>query len=103
MDEFRMNSPLYTGVDGNGLTDASFGLYPNPAKDNVTITFNNVEAGNYEMTIEDVKGQKVVNEVITVKNRISNKVIDLSKIESGIYFVKVVNGSSIVTKKLVVN
>ena len=94
---------MYTGVGSNSLDATSFGLYPNPAKENVTISFNNVETGNYELTIEDVKGQKVVNEVITVKNSNSQREINISEFESGVYFVRLVNGSSTVTKKLVVN
>jgi hypothetical protein len=69
----------------------------------VTISFNNVATGNYNLTIEDVKGQKVVNEVITVNNSNSTKEVNTSQFEKGVYFVRLVNGASIVTKKLVVN
>jgi len=103
LDEFLLASPLFTGVRNSSLNGESFGLYPNPTRDNVTISFNNVETGNYNLTIEDVKGQKVVNEVITVKNSNSTKKVNTSQFEKGVYFVRLINGSTIVTKKLVVN
>jgi hypothetical protein len=103
LDEFLLASPLFTGVRNNSLNGESFGLYPNPTRDNVTISFNNVETGNYNLTIEDVKGQKVVNEVIAVKNSNSTKKVNTSQFEKGVYFVRLINGSTIVTKKLVVN
>jgi len=101
IDNFRINTLI--GVNENTFDQNSFGLHPNPAKNNVTVSFNNVASGNYEMTIEDVKGQKIVNDLISVSNGNTSKVIDVSQFESGVYFVKVVNGSSIITKKLVVN
>jgi hypothetical protein len=101
VDEFRIGTLV--GLNEQTEDVASFNLFPNPAKENVTISFNNVETGNYELTIEDVKGQKVVNEVISINNSNSIKEINISQFENGVYFVRLINGSSIVTKKLVVN
>jgi hypothetical protein len=102
LDNFRITT-VYVGLKDQIDGAASFGLHPNPTRDNVTISFNNVETGNYNLTIEDVKGQKVVNEVITVNNSNSTKKVNTSQFEKGVYFVRLVNGSTIVTKKLVVN
>jgi hypothetical protein len=101
LDDFKISTIV--GLDNQTVGAASFGLHPNPTRDNVTISFNNVETGNYNLTIEDVKGQKVVNEVITVNNSNSTKKVNTSQFEKGVYFVRLVNGSTIVTKKLVVN
>jgi len=104
IDRFYLD-PYYvvTGLEETNSISNNLVLYPNPAKNNVTVSFNNMNSGIYEMTIEDVKGQKVVNDLISVSNGNTSKVIDVSQFESGVYFVKVVNGSSIITKKLVVN
>jgi len=101
LDDFNISTIV--GIKDQIAGAASFGLYPNPTRDNVTISFNNVETGNYNLTIEDVKGQKVVNEVITVSNSNSTKKVNTSQFEKGVYFVRLINGSTIVTKKLVVN
>jgi hypothetical protein len=101
LDNFKISTII--GVKDQIEGVESFGLYPNPTSDNVTISFNNVATGNYNLTIEDVKGQKVVNEVIAVNNINSTKEVNTSQFEKGVYFVRLVNGSTIVTKKLVVN
>jgi hypothetical protein len=101
LDDFNISTIV--GLKDQVVGAASFGLHPNPTRDNVTISFNNVETGNYNLTIEDVKGQKVVNEVITVNNSNSTKKVNTSQFEKGVYFVRLINGSTIVTKKLVVN
>jgi uncharacterized ubiquitin-like protein YukD len=101
IDNFRF--PISVGVNENTFEKTSFSLHPNPAKENVTISINNVNSGNYDLTIEDVKGQKVVREVITVNNKNSTKTVNTSQFEKGVYFVRLVNGTSTVTKKLVVN
>jgi len=94
---------MIIGLDETNSISNNLILYPNPAKNNVNITFNHMNSGIYEMTIEDLKGQQVMNDLINVSNGNTSKVIDVSQFESGVYFVKVVNGSSIITKKLVVN
>jgi hypothetical protein len=102
IDNFIFN-PHIVGLNKINSSNSNIKLHPNPAKNNVTVSINNVNSGIYEMTIEDLKGQQVMNDLINVSNGNTSKVIDVSQFESGVYFVKVVNGSSIITKKLVVN
>ena len=104
VDNFRFQiTPMSTVVGNNNLKTKNFNLHPNPANKNVTISFNSIEKERHTLIIQNMKGQQVLNESISIQNGLSSKVIDLSQFKSGIYFVKVVNGSSIVTKKLVVN
>jgi len=103
IDNFRINSPLFTSIETQSKETASFKLFPNPANASVSISFQNVEADNLELTILDVKGQKVLTEWINMKSGNSIKVLDLSQFDKGVYFVRLANGNSIETKKLVVN
>jgi hypothetical protein len=103
IDNFRITSPLFTSIENQSKKRASFELFPNPANSSVTVSFKNEEAGNMELTIIDLKGQKVLTEIVTIKNGISTRVLDLSQFEKGVYFVRLANGNSIETKKLIVN
>jgi alpha-glucosidase (family GH31 glycosyl hydrolase) len=73
-------------------------LFPNPAKDQVTIE---VENANKEFTISiyDVKGEKIFNKLIIDSNQTTVDVYTFSK---GIYLVKVNSGNDTFTKKLVI-
>lgn len=102
IDAFRLETPLFTGVEANALNGASFSVFPNPTKDLVTIGFDNVNEGQYNLSIVDVKGQVVNNQLFTVTSTNSKKVIDLSSVERGVYFVRIVSGETSVTKKLIV-
>lgn len=103
IDQFRIETPLYTGINSNTINGADFSLFPNPTKDMVTIGFENVKEGQYNLSIVDVKGQEVSNELFTVTSRNTRKVMDLSNVENGVYFVRIVSGETTVTKKLIVN
>jgi len=84
--------------DGN----KAFGLTPNPAKGLVSLTFRNYELGNYQINVIDTKGQLVHNELISIGSENDAKLLSISDLEKGIYLVRISNGSSVSTQKLVV-
>lgn len=55
-------------------------IYPNPANDKITITINDGQLTEYEIKIINVLGQ-----IQSIEP--NNKIIDVSKLSSGIYFV----------------
>lgn len=102
IDAFRLETPLFTSLDANNISGANFSIFPNPTKNLVTIGFDNVTIGQYNLSIVDVKGQVVDNELINVTSSNTNKVIDVSSVERGVYFIRIVSGDKSVTKKLIV-
>ncbi len=75
------------------LNSQSVKIYPNPATDLLKIE----SAGNnVSVDIMNSIGQKVMS-------RINVKQIDISSLSKGIYFVKVTDGTSVKTQKLLVN
>ncbi len=88
-----------TGV-GNLSTHASgMTIVPNPATNNINLSYNNAYAGNKNISIINLIGQ-VVKQIATVENNISILVDNLTP---GIYVIKtVVNGNSI-TERFVKN
>ena len=76
----------YIGL--NELTDASIAVFPNPTRDNVTITMSSVEA---TITVVDAQGKLLQETVIANGGK-----VDLSAYETGIYFLRIrtVNGSA---------
>jgi endonuclease I len=74
-----------------------FNIYPNPSNGNVKINFENSNE-KYSVQVFSVLGQKVFDKEYT--NIASAAVNNLQK---GVYFVKVTNDTTSVTKKLIVN
>lgn len=71
-------------------------IYPNPANDVLRFDFS--KDTDYQIQIMDINGKLVFSRNISA----SNCVFDISSFDEGVYFVKISDGESIETKKLVV-
>lgn len=98
---------LINGADTGTLSNRqnelqNFVMYPNPAKEFVTIGFNNSLSGNKVVVeIYDILGQLVSN------NKFDNtpnfeQTINTSNLKSGLYLVRIGDGNVFSTKKLVI-
>jgi len=87
------------GVVKNKSIINEFNLFPNPAKDEVTITFKGNSSSNTEVEIFNIQGKRVANQKI---NTDSNK-INIQSLCSGIYVVKIISGNTVCVKKLIKN
>ena len=75
-------------------------VFPNPANDNLTLTFNAL-AGGAVVTITDLNGKVVSNEMINeVNQRTFN--FDASALENGVYLVSVNNAGKLYTQRVAV-
>lgn len=87
------------GIDSPEGMNKDFQLYPNPAKNNVTIKTNLVKGDHFY--IYDIFGRKIGDYYTTNEHQ---NTIDVSSLSSGIYFVTLVDksGVQIVSKKLLI-
>ena len=80
-------------------TLSNVSVYPNPAKDNININFNNENAENASYEIVNVLGQTVRTQNIPVVKGETLYNLSLNGFESGVYFVKLsVGNKSSITK-----
>lgn len=76
-------------------TQFEVGVFPNPAISVLNIISNNQIIDKIQIyTSEGIK-------VLDVESKLSNNLIDVSKLSSGIYFVKISEGKNVETKKFV--
>lgn len=84
----------------------TFGIYPNPTKEDkkVNILFDVKEAASKNGNIEvfDFSGKKVYETSIINQSGFSTQEVDLNKLSTGTYLVKITYGGQIETKKLIV-
>jgi endo-1,4-beta-D-glucanase Y len=98
--------PPYTITGDNNITatETHFTIYPIPARNNVTISFETSKAQHLQIIISNAFGQ-VVDEILN-GNLSSGKhlqVYNTGNLASGIYFVTLFSESSSITRKLMIS
>ncbi|MBL4707791.1 MAG: T9SS type A sorting domain-containing protein [Flavobacteriales bacterium] len=82
----------------NPKREFSFGVYPNPARENITVEFKKEIPLNSTLMIFNVNGQKVKE----FTNLNSIQTINISDLPKGIYFVTLATAEELFSKKLIV-
>lgn len=86
---------VYTGIEENIANDGSVSIYPNPAKDFITIKS---ESGSIEsISIFDISGRMVINNPHFMGGN-----IDISQLKAGIYVFNAITTEGSLTKRFVV-
>lgn len=78
----------------SGSDKKVFALYPNPAKENVSVSFDGPSAA---VSVTDIQGKKVVETIVA-----PYQPIDVSSLGSGLYFVRISADGKSEVKKLIV-
>ncbi len=85
------------GVEGHHFNNLK--IYPNPASETVTVAIGETLANDVTVGLYDIRGKKILESVTSV----SEFEFDVSGVQSGLYFLKIVSGDASVMKKLIVN
>ena len=81
--------PVLTAINSVESGNNSFEIYPNPAKDQITINFeNNLISNNYSYKITNTLGQTIYSNSI---NKQSENIQLNSNLENGIYFIQIID------------
>jgi hypothetical protein len=80
------------GVDDSNLSTIS--IYPNPSNGELNITTDT----NLQVIIYDLLGKEVYSSEVN-----NSETLDISNLNNGVYMVKLSNGNSSTTKKLIVS
>ena len=91
-------SPSALNVNVNEVSKVNFTLYPNPADDKVSIDLPEGFAANSVQLVNNL-GQVILDREVNQNNTIN---IDLSEVARGWYTVRVIDGSSVLTQKLII-
>lgn len=88
----------YIGLDEN--KDLSLNVYPNPTTGNINIAINGTTA-NYNVSVEDMNGRVVAEYGQLIHgNGVYN--LNLTKVVTGVYFIKLKNGTEQKTVRVIV-
>jgi hypothetical protein len=94
-DEFNM-----TTLSNNEVVKNNFNIFPNPNNGTFTIRFNDL-SDDYSVEVFDISGRIVFEDYYTQSSNLE-QTISIDKPSSGVYFVNVKSGSSIITEKIII-
>lgn len=99
VEDYTINVLPSLSIDENTL--AGFDLFPNPNNGTFTVNLNSVSTQDIEMTVFDIRGREVFNNTFDNTANFS-QLVNLRNVQSGIYLLKVSDGNSSITKKIIV-
>ncbi len=82
----------FVSIDENGVEGMM--IYPNPTKDNVTISAEGIE----RITITNALGQVMLDQVVNS----DNEVLNMGQYEAGVYMVRIVTANGVATERITV-
>lgn len=79
------------------LDSDNFTLYPNPAINELSVSFNFTSETDRNLIITDSKGNSVIE--LQIQGGIGIKVIDISNLASGLYYIKLIEEAAVLQSK----
>ena len=101
VDTFELSNSS-TIITNNSL-NIEFSVYPNPAKNNLTVEFYNDNYEKTTFTLNDILGKRIKDytfNTITGKNRVN---LDLNNLKNGVYLINFNNNDIKSTQKLIIS
>ena len=92
-----------SGIEDNLVTKNGMSLYPNPAKDRISIMVHSAGSALLGLNIKDLVGKTVIVSKVQFSNGKSIEDIDVSNLPNGIYFVGIQKDSGALMTKLIID
>lgn len=95
---------VFTSV--NELTESrnsEIEVYPQPAGEYANVAFETESAGTYAISLFDIHGRKVSEQTVDGGQHGIRERIDVSSFPDGVYMIRIVAGSKVLTGKIIVN
>lgn len=91
------------GIEKNKNTLSGLSVFPNPSSENFTVEFNNAGSNNVKLELLDLTGKVVKEEILTNASGYNKYAYNTKGISKGIYFLRIISGQAIETKKIILN
>lgn len=101
--EYQLDREQITGVgiEEDANTNTILNVYPNPANDVVTVTFNALDNQSI-VSVFDLTGKEVVTNQLNTGKGLSQERLNVSQLTQGVYFIRITSGKNSSTQKLVI-
>ncbi len=96
-EDYFVTIAPFVGIKEN--SSPQFSMFPNPAKNNVTLKISKEQIGS-TINVLDMLGNKVISGLNTKNNELT---INVENLSNGVYFISIENEKGSSTKKLVIS
>jgi C1A family cysteine protease/PKD repeat protein len=97
-DLYFYDSPV--GLDDKTILWDGLSVFPNPASDIFNIHLLGMQSGKLQIQVYNTNGQLIIDRSSSIKPEEFNTRIDLSAYSDGLYFLRLVDGSRVMHRKL---
>ncbi len=80
-----------------------FNVWPNPAKDVLNISLQSDSFDDTYVALYDIQGKRIMDQKLNAEGNYINGVLNLGFLNSGMYLLKINQGSKQAAKKVVIN
>lgn len=87
----------------NKISGQAVSVFPNPNDGNFSVQIKSDKNVAYTIAVSNVIGQTVYSDSISAGSGVNTKSINLSRLESGVYFVRLSDGSKETVRKVTIN
>jgi hypothetical protein len=95
---------IATAVNASGLALNDLQVFPNPATDNITLMFSSNESTDVKITLSDLNGKIIIEEVKEKMLPGSNSIVlQTGLLTPGVYFVQLMSGEESATRKIIIS
>lgn len=91
----------FTGLVEFKLENEQLSIFPNPSNGSFTIQLNGVQGKELTLSIVDLSGRKVHEQALETTNSLLQEKMQLD-LQPGVFFVNVSDGSSQITKRIII-
>jgi len=91
------------GIHETLLAKSSMSVFPNPAKNKVSVVIRSNERTTLKLSISNLLGNVMISDEVPFANGRSVNEIDVNKLPNGVYFVKIQKESSVYMSKLIID
>lgn len=105
---FDFNPPVITNtfntqfvepLSVNEFNNSNYSVYPNPAKDRVTVSARNNTVLELQIELVDLQGKRIQLQQIINDNTVE---LNVTSLKSGVYFIKLNDGQKVSINKLII-
>ncbi len=93
-------SSLYTSLQVNSSDDVSLKIFPNPSDGKFILNYNIGKKEGFSLFVYSISGQLILKDHISRNS--SRKILDLSRLPEGIFFIKLQTNTTVLTRKIIV-
>ncbi len=89
-------------IEDNKLSDKNITVYPNPSNGRFTLSLDDINEKEFDLTVTDITGKKIFSEHIINNSSSLEKEYNLENLPKGAYLLMIRDNVSVVQKKLII-